>query len=44
METVSARARCWQVCSGGFFFLGGIAFMGIVVSHRRRRDSHRAKE
>lgn len=44
METVSAPGALLAGLFGGFFFLGGIAFMGIVVSHRRRRDSHRAKE
>lgn len=44
METVSTPAAVLASLFGGFFFLGGIAFVGVMVSRRRRGHSGRSNE
>ncbi len=44
MEAVSTPGALLAGIFGGMFLLGGVAFVGIMVSHRRGRDCDRANE
>jgi hypothetical protein len=44
METVSTPGAVLAGLLGGFFLLGGIAFVGVMISRHRGRRSDRAGE
>ncbi|MDT7944224.1 MAG: hypothetical protein RQ985_06745 [Dehalococcoidia bacterium] len=44
METVSTPGAVLASLFGGFFLLGGIVFIGMVVRRHGRRASDRANE